>query len=84
VVTRRGLGRLVDDIEHFRRRLLRECLDEAASAYWLRRAQDFDKVGTPACDEVALACRRRAELSLIGGTWPELEDVLSEVDGETA
>jgi hypothetical protein len=70
--------RLVEDVEHFRRRVLQDALAEATSAYWHRRAEDFRRVGTTECDEVALACERRAELSLVGGDWPEIDDVLSE------
>jgi hypothetical protein len=74
-------GRLVRDVDAFQRRVLEDALNEACSAYWLRRAEDFAKVGTPDCDEVAQACRHRAELSLVGGTWPEIADVLSESGG---
>jgi hypothetical protein len=75
VVTAR---RLVEDVEHFRHRVLQDALSEATSSYWLKRATDFAAVGTPACDEIAQACRHRAELALIGSTWPELDDVLAE------
>ena len=78
-----GPGALADEVEHFRRRVLQDALNEACAAYWIRRAEDFEKVGTSACDEVAKACRHRAELSLIGGTFPEVDDVLSE-DGDVA
>jgi hypothetical protein len=74
-------ARLVHDVEHFQRRVLEDALNEACSAYWLRRADDFAKVGTPACDEIAQACRHRAELALVGGDWPEIDDVLSETGG---
>jgi hypothetical protein len=80
-VSRRGLAALVDDVEHFRRRVLEDALNEACSAYCLRRAAAFAKVGTPACDEIALACRHKAELSLVDGTWPEIDDMLSEALG---
>ena len=70
--------RLVEDAEHFRRRVLEDALNEACSTYWLRRADDFNVVGTPEADEIAEACRHRAELALIGGDWPELDDLLSE------
>ena len=76
-------GALADYVEWFRLRCLQSALDEATSAHWLRRAEAFERVGTPECDEVAKACRHRAELSLIGGTWPEIDDVLSET-GESA
>ena len=73
-----GPGALADNVAHFRARVLQDALNEATAAYWVRRAEDFEKVGTPECDEIARACRHRAELSLIGGTWPEIDDVLSE------
>jgi hypothetical protein len=81
VVTRRGLAALVEDVEHFNRRCLQAALNAACSSYWLRRAEDFAKVGTPACDEIAQACRHKAELSLVGGSWPEIDDVLAEALG---
>jgi hypothetical protein len=74
-------ARLVRDIAHFQRRVLEDALNEACSAYWLRRAEDFTRVGTPECDEIAEACRHRAELALVGGAWPEIDDVLAETDG---
>lgn len=54
-------------LEHFQRRVLQDALTEATSAYWLRRAHTFDRVGTPACDEIAQACRNAARLALFGG-----------------
>jgi hypothetical protein len=81
VVNRRGLARLVEDVEHFNRRVLEDALNAACSSYWLRRAETFARVGTPAADEIAEACRHKAELSLVGGTWPELDDVMSEALG---
>lgn len=71
--------RLVEDVEWFAHRILQDALNEAESSYWHRRAADFRAVGTPACDEIALACGRRAELSLVGGHWPEINDVLAEI-----
>ena len=32
------------DIEHFRARVLQDALTEATATYWLRRAQDFERV----------------------------------------
>jgi hypothetical protein len=54
--------RLHDYVDHFGRRVLQDALQEATKAYWLRRAVTFDGVGTPACDEIALACRNHAVL----------------------
>ena len=71
-------GALADNVAHFRRRVLQDALNEACADYWRRRAEDFEKVGTPECDEIAQACRHRAEVSLVGGTSPEVDDVLSE------
>ena len=49
-------------LEQIARRFVVDMLLEASSAYWLRRAEDFAKVGTPACDEIARACRNKAAL----------------------
>ncbi len=51
-------------VENFTRRVMQDALAEATAAYWLRRADTFAAVGTPRCDEIALACRRRATLGL--------------------
>ncbi|GAB3990079.1 hypothetical protein GCM10028771_06030 [Nocardioides marmoraquaticus] len=32
-------------------------------AFWLKRAEQFAEVGTPSCDEIAQACRNRADLT---------------------
>lgn len=50
-------------VTHFFRRVLQDAWIEATAAYWLRRAEIFDAVGTPACDEIAQACRNRATLA---------------------
>lgn len=55
---------VADYVTHFRRRVLQDALTEGTAAYWHRRAQVFAKVGTPACDEIAQACRNRAALAL--------------------
>lgn len=54
-------------VEHFRHRVLQDALAEATAAYWMRRAEQFSRVGSPQCDEIALACRNRAAVSLLGG-----------------
>jgi hypothetical protein len=59
-------------------RAIREALLEAQAQHWRRRARTFRAVGTVECDQVALACERAAELALVGGTWPEVDDVLAE------
>jgi hypothetical protein len=53
-------------VEHFRYRVLQDALNEATSAYWLRRAKAFAAVGSVACDEIAQACRNRSALALGG------------------
>ncbi len=63
--------KLVGYANHFRCRVLQDALNEATAAYWIRRAETFDAVGNERCDEIALACRRRAALSLGG----DLDDV---------
>lgn len=67
------MGKLTDlaeHVEHFRMRVLQDALAEATAAYWLRRAEQFAAVGTPACDETAQACRNRASLALSGDDTP--------------
>lgn len=39
-----------------------DALLEGSAKYWMRRADDFAKVGTTKCDEIAQACRNKAEL----------------------
>ena len=47
--------------EHFATRMIQHMLAGAMPFYWLRRANDFARVGTAECDEIAEACRERAE-----------------------
>lgn len=61
-----NLTDLPEYVDNFRRRVLADALQEATAAYWLRRAETFAAVGSPACDEIAQACRNRAALSLDG------------------
>lgn len=60
------LSDLPEYVEHMRARVLQDALAEASASYWRRRAETFAAVGTPACDEIAQACRNRATLSLPG------------------
>lgn len=53
-------------LDQFANRLLQDALNEATKAYWLRRAEQFDAVGTAACREIATACRNRARLAWDG------------------
>lgn len=39
-----------------------DILLEAQESYWRKRADDFARVGTPACHEIAKACRAKATL----------------------
>lgn len=57
---------LASYVEHFRWRVLQDALAEATRDYWLRRADAFAAVGTPACDQIAQACRNRASLGYVG------------------
>lgn len=67
---------LAENIEHFRARILQDALTEATAAYWRNRAADFAAVGTPECDQVALACENRARVSLLGGDVEEFYALL--------
>jgi hypothetical protein len=44
-------------------RVIQDALAAGLASTWLRRAEDFHRVGTPACDEIAQACRNRASLA---------------------
>lgn len=49
-------------LDQIARRFVIDMLLEAQESYWLRRADDFAKVGTPKCDAIAQACRSKALL----------------------
>lgn len=63
-----------DRIDTIARLVIVDILLEAQEAYWLRRAMDFAGVGTPACDEIARACRAKATLCRGEGAheWSQL------------
>lgn len=58
-------------VEHFRKRVFQDALNEATSAYWLKRADQFAAVGNARCDEIAQACRNRASVAL-GGEFSDV------------
>lgn len=62
-----NMARLLEHAEQFEKRQIQDILNEACAGYWRRRAEQFAAVGTPACDEIAQACRNRAMLAEIGG-----------------
>lgn len=51
-----------ETIERLARLAIIDALLEGSARYWLKRAEDFDRVGTAKCDEIARACRNKAEL----------------------
>jgi hypothetical protein len=51
-----------ETLETIARRFVIDMLLEAQESYWRRRAEDFAKVGTARCDEIAQACRNKATL----------------------
>lgn len=68
-------------VEHFRARVLQDALNEALPSYWLRRAETFAAVGNTACDEIATACRAKAEfltLYPVVGIEPEVITAIRE------
>lgn len=68
-------------LEHFRRRTLYEALLEATAAHWLRRADTFAAVGTPRCDEIALACCNKAAFLTMYGLDAEARAVIDDILG---
>lgn len=63
-----------EKLEVIARRFVVDMLLEAQERYWKTRAADFEKVGTPACDEIARACRAKAVLCReeSEGEWADL------------
>lgn len=49
-----------EKIDRLAQSMLVDLLLDSQERYWLKRADDFAKVGTPACDEIARACRAKA------------------------
>lgn len=42
--------------------MILDLLLQSQESHWLRRAEDFARVGTPNCDAIAKACRAKAAL----------------------
>lgn len=63
-----------EKIDRLAQLLIIDLLLESSAKYWLKRADDFAAVGTPACDEIARACRAKAHLCREEGSgeWSEL------------
>jgi hypothetical protein len=70
-------------LAHFRRRVLVDAILEGTAAYWRQRAATFTAVGTPHCDNVALACSRKADLVTDLGLDAESQAVIDAVLSET-
>lgn len=75
---------LIEHVEHFQRRVLADALQEATVAYWRRRAAVFERVGTPACDEIAKACLSKARFVQMTGLDAEMHAVIADVLAERA
>lgn len=71
------MSRDPEPLKQILRRFLQQMLTEALPEYWERRSKTFAEVGTPECDEIALACRNHADLIRRYGPDP---DVLAVVD----
>jgi hypothetical protein len=67
--------------DHFMHRMLEQIMSEATRSYWLRRAQTFAAVGTPACREIAQACRNRAAVAEFEDFREVVTQVVDEVSG---
>lgn len=54
--------------------MILDILLEAQESYWVKRSNDFAKVGTPACDAIAKACKAKASLCCeeSADEWAEL------------
>ena len=86
-LNRRVMRQLGDGLElilrQAARRFIQQTLAEALPVTWLRRAEQFEQVGTPAADEMARNCRRHAWLlasdGLPDGYAAEVADLLAVV-----
>ncbi len=83
-LNRRVLARLGDDLELMLAQAARRCVQqvftEALPAVWLRRAEQFEAVGSTSADESAKTCRRHAWLLAEGlphEVAAELDDFLA-------
>lgn len=54
-----------DHVAHFTYRVLLDSLASATATYWEKRADQFEAVGTPECDQIATACRNAAAIALL-------------------
>lgn len=63
-------------------RFLQDLLTESLPDYWERRARTFDAVGTPQCDEIAQACRNKAQVLRWYGPDPDVLAVVEDALGE--
>ncbi|MGC3953418.1 MAG: hypothetical protein QM804_04050 [Propionicimonas sp.] len=80
---RRAMASLLTEPDQFwqqvARRVIQEVLAEALPDTWLRRAEQFQKVGTPSADEAAKNCRRHAWLLATRGMPDDLASEVEEV-----
>ena len=74
---------LILDTEHFRQRVLQDALTEATAQYWERRAQQFQAVGNPDCDQIAENCRNHAQLLRDLAPEPISQDVKTALEEVT-
>jgi len=58
---------LIPSMDHLLDRMARQIGLESTPGYWLRRADDFAKVGTPEADQIAEAMRNMASLVSTNG-----------------
>ena len=72
------VGALLPDVlDRIAKRFVRQTILEMMPAHWIRRADEFEAVGTPSCDQVALACRRHAYLL---AAYPPDPELIREID----
>jgi S-adenosylmethionine:tRNA-ribosyltransferase-isomerase (queuine synthetase) len=66
--------------DHFMHRMLEQVMSEETRAFWIRRAQTFDAVGTTACREIAQACRNRAAMA----EYEDFSEIIAQVVDEVS
>jgi hypothetical protein len=71
--------RIDEYLETFVTGVIREAMNAASADQWRRRAEQFEAVGTPRCDQIAEACRNHA--ALWDGSWTDPRRVVCPICG---
>lgn len=65
------LSTITIDLERLLYRWIEDTILSLRPQQWIRRAEEFEAIGTPSADETALACRNHARL--LGGEFGDVD-----------